>query len=152
MSDIQTLYRTNTQCLCCIVMYRQSPSWQDWVAFMTQPYWVEVMVEVDIEAEVDLNLRLKWVWDDIEWKFSWNWVEVDLSWSWDKLTLTKGKNWAFIGVGFWFKICSRSTYVAEQHMFSMLLLISSNTKGIFLAVWGKNYSILRVGVRFNSDI
>ena len=32
---------------------------QDWVAFMSQPYRVEVMVEVDIEAEVDLNLRLK---------------------------------------------------------------------------------------------
>ena len=77
-----------------------------------------------VEAEVDLNLRLKWDWDEIEWKFSWNWVEVELSW--DKLTLNKGKKWAFIGVGLWFKICFRSTYVAEQHMFSMLLLTSSN--------------------------
>ena len=90
---------------------------QDWVAFMSQPYWVEV----------DLNLRLKWGWDEIESKFSWNPVEVELSWSWYKFTLnTKGRNWAFIGVGLWFKICFRSTYVAEQHMFSMLLLISSN--------------------------
>ena len=79
-----------------------------------------------VEAEVDLNLRLKWDWDEIEWKFSWNWVEVELSWSWDKLTLNKGKNWAFIGVELWFKICFRSTYVAEQLLFSMLFLILSN--------------------------
>ena len=59
-------------------------------------------VEVDIEAEVDLNLRLKWGWDEIESKFSWKWVEVELSW--DKLTLNKGRNWAFIGAGLWFKI------------------------------------------------
>ena len=81
-----------------------------------------------VEAEVDLNLRLKWGWDEIEWKFSWSWVEVklsliwglgwnememrlsrtlveiELSWGWDKLTLNKGRNWAFIGVGLWFKI------------------------------------------------
>ena len=30
------------------------------------------------------------------------------------------------------------TYVAEQHMFFMLLLISSNQRAIFLAVLGKN--------------
>ena len=51
---------------------------QDCVAFMSQPYWVEVMVEVDIEAEVDLNRRLKWGWDEIKSKFSWTWVELEL--------------------------------------------------------------------------
>ena len=40
---------------------------QDWVAFMSQPYWVEVKVEVEVEL-----------------KFSWNWVEVELSWGWYK--------------------------------------------------------------------
>ena len=30
-----------------------------------------------------------------------------------------GRNWAFIGVGLWFKICFRSTHVAEQPMSSM---------------------------------
>ena len=91
-----------------------------------------------VKAEVDLNLRLKWGWDEIESKFSWTWVEVELSCSWDKLTLNKGRNWAFIGVGLWFKICFRATYVAEQHMFSMLLLISSNQRAIFfLTFWGK---------------
>ena len=75
--------------------------------------------EVDIEAEVDLNLRLKWGWDEIESKLSWNWVEVELSWGWDELRLNKERNWPFIGVGLWFKICFRSTHVAEQHMFSM---------------------------------
>ena len=82
--------------------------------------------EVDIEAEVDLNLRLKWSWYEIELKFNWTWVEVELSWSWDKLTLNFGRNWVFLGVGLCFKICFKSTYVAEQHMFSMLLLTSSN--------------------------
>ena len=43
--------------------------------------------------------KLKWGWDEIESKFSWNWVEVELNWSWDKLTLNKGRNWAFIGYG-----------------------------------------------------
>ena len=56
-------------------------------------------VEVDIEAEV-------------ESKFSWNWVQVELSWGWDKLTLNEGRNWVFVGVGLWFKICFRSTHVA----------------------------------------
>ena len=107
-----------------MVNLRKNGYQQDWVAFMSQSYWVKVMAEVDIEAEVDLNLRLKWGWNEIESKFSWNQVEVELSWSWDKLTLNKGRNWAFIGV--WFKICFKSSYVAEQHMFSMLNLISSN--------------------------
>ena len=43
---------------------------QDWVALMSQPYLVEVMVEVDIETEIDLNLRLKLGWDEIDLKFS----------------------------------------------------------------------------------
>ena len=77
-------------------------------------------------VEADLHLRLKWDWDEIEWKFGWNWVEVELSWSWDKLTLNKGKNWVFIGVELWFKICFRSTYIAEQLLFFMLFFILSN--------------------------
>ena len=72
-------------------------------------------IEVDIEAEVDL----KWGWDKIVPKFSWTWVEVELSLRWDNLTLNKGRNWAFIRVGLWFKICFMSTHVSEQHMFSM---------------------------------
>ena len=51
---------------------------QDWVAFMSQPYWVEVKVEVDMEDEVNLKLRLKWGWHEVESKFSWNWVELVL--------------------------------------------------------------------------
>ena len=35
----------------------------DWVAFMSQPYWVEVKVEDDIEAEVEM--RLRWVWVEV---------------------------------------------------------------------------------------
>ena len=62
---------------------------------------------------------------EVEMRLSGSLVEIELSWSLDKLTLNKGRNWTFIGVGLWFKICSRSTYVAEQHMFSMPLLISS---------------------------
>ena len=90
--------------------------------------WIEddIEAEVDLKFEPEVEMRLRWDWDQIESKFSLNWVEVELSWSWDKLTLNKGRNWAFIGVGLWFKICFRSTYVAEQLLFSMLLLISSN--------------------------
>ena len=35
------------------------------------------------------------------------------------MTLNKERNQAFIGVGLWLKMCFGSTYVAEQHMFSM---------------------------------
>ena len=104
------------------IFLRQTFLKQDWVAFMSQPYWVEVMVAVELR----LRLIWTWGWDEIEWKFSWNWVEVELSWSRDKLTLNKGRNWAFIGVGLRFKICFRSTYVLELLSFSMLLLISSS--------------------------
>ena len=53
------------------------------------------------------------------------------------MTLNKGRNWDFIGVGLWFKICFRSTYVAEQLLFSMLLLISSNQRAIFFSFLGQ---------------
>ena len=46
--------------------------WQDWVAFMSQPYWVEI----EIEAEVDLRLSLKWGWGWV--KLGWSCVEVEV--------------------------------------------------------------------------
>ena len=70
-------------------------------------------------SHIELRLGWGWGWDEVESKLSWNRVEVDLSWGWDKLTLNKGRNWAFIGLGLWFKICFRSTHAAEQHKFSM---------------------------------
>ena len=100
-------------------------------------------VEVDIEAEVDLKLRLKWGSDEIESKFSWTWVEAELCWGWDKLTLNRGRSWAFLWVRLWSKICFRSTHVAKQHMFSLSPLILAfnfiQFKGnFFLAFWGKD--------------
>ena len=77
---------------------------QDWVAFMSQPYWVEV------ELTLILRLRFKWGWDDVESKFSWNWVGVELR---------KGSFELRKKLGLWFKICFRSTHIAKQHMFSM---------------------------------
>ena len=65
--------------------------------------------------EAEVEVRLRWGWVEV----SWNWVEVELSWGWDKLTLNKERNWAFIGLGLWFKIRFRSTHAAEQHKFSM---------------------------------
>ena len=44
---------------------RQTLTKQDWVAFMSQPYWVEVKVELSLR----LRLRLR---------VSWGWVEVRL--------------------------------------------------------------------------
>ena len=32
---------------------------QDWVAFMSQPYRVEVKVEVEVDIEVEVKLRLR---------------------------------------------------------------------------------------------
>ena len=94
--------------------------------------WVKVMVDVQLRLKlrlswgygwgwVEVELRLGWGsgWDEVESKLSWNWVEVDLSLGWEKLTLNKGRNWALIGLGLWFKICFRSTHAAEQHTFSM---------------------------------
>ena len=54
---------------------------------------------VEVKVEVELRLGWGWGWDEVEPKLSWNWVEVVLSLGWDKLTLNKGKNWAFIGLG-----------------------------------------------------
>ena len=54
-----------------------------------------------------IELKLSWGWN-----WGWGWfetevlvrmgqilVEIELSWGWDKLTLNKGRNWAFTGVG-----------------------------------------------------
>ena len=63
---------------------------QDGVVFMSQPYWVYIMVEVE------LGLRLSWVWlergFDLRIRLSWGWGWVDaevelrlrlrLSWYW----------------------------------------------------------------------
>ena len=67
---------------------------------MSQPYWVEV------ELRLILRLRLIWTWgwNEVEMRFSRSLAEIELRLSWDKLTLNKGRNWAFIGVGLWFKI------------------------------------------------
>ena len=98
-------------------------------------------VEVDIEAEVNLRLRLKWGWDEFEWRFSWNWVEVELSWGWDMLTLTKGRNWAFIGLELWFQICFRSNHIAKQHMFYMCpSIFAFNFIWFNSLFWGQNMS------------
>ena len=72
---------------------------QDWVAFMSQPYWVEVMVEVELglrlrliliwgwlEPGFDFRLRLRWGWGWVEVEIGielkligdWVWVEVEI--------------------------------------------------------------------------
>ena len=50
-------------------------------------------------------------------------VEIELSWGRDKLTLNRGRNRAFLGVGLWSKICFTSTHVAKQNLFSLSPLI-----------------------------
>ena len=48
------------------IQLRQSVEWkQDWVVFMSQPFWVQVEVEGEIEIEVEIRL----IWD-------WDWLEV----------------------------------------------------------------------------
>ena len=52
-----------------------------------------------------LRLRLIWTWgwNEVEIKLSGSLVKLELRLSWDKLTLNKGRNLTFIGVGLWFK-------------------------------------------------
>jgi len=71
------------------------------------------------------------------------------------LTLTKGRNWAFIGLELWFQICFRSNHIAKQHMFYICPSIFA-FKFIqfffffffFLAFLVPKYFILRVEIRF----
>ena len=58
---------------------------QDWVAFMSQPYWVEVKVEFE------LRLIWGWGWNEVDMRLSRNlveiglrlsWVGVEISWHW----------------------------------------------------------------------
>ena len=72
----------------------QSLRKQDCVAFMSQPYWIEIKVEVELRLILMLMLIWGRGWSEVESKFISNWVEVELSWGKDKLTL-----------------CSRTTYV-----------------------------------------
>ena len=51
---------------------------QDWVAFMSQPYWVEVMVEVKLR----LRLIWTWGWNKVEMRLSGSLVEIELRLSW----------------------------------------------------------------------
>ena len=54
---------------------------QDWVAFISQPYWVKVMVEVaEVGSKVECKLTWTWVWFEVK-------VELGLwlcsGWGWD---------------------------------------------------------------------
>ena len=66
---------------------------QDWVAFMSQPYWVEVMVEVELRLILRLRLIWTWGWNEVEMRLSQSlvelelrlsWVVVEISWHWIK--------------------------------------------------------------------
>ena len=48
------------------------------------------------------------------------------------MKLNKGRNWAFIGVGLWPKICFRSTHVADQRLFSIVPSILTFDFDLFL--------------------
>ena len=80
--------------------------------------WWHIHIELRF---IEVKVKVEWSWDEVELKFSWKLVEVELNWGWDKLMLNKGRNWAFIGLGLWFKICFKSTDIAEQHIFLCLL-------------------------------
>ena len=58
---------------------------QDWVAFMSQPYWVEVVVELSLILRLNLEMVLSW---------GWGWVELGLSLGWGELSggWIKGEN------------------------------------------------------------
>ena len=75
---------------------------RDWVAFMSQPYWVEVVVEVQCDWNIEINnnwdwgcleaeieMRLIWGagWEEVELKISWSWVGVELRLIWVEIEL-----------------------------------------------------------------
>ena len=43
------------------ILHREYNKEQYWVAFISQPYYVEVKVEVETEAEVKVGFRWGWV-------------------------------------------------------------------------------------------
>ena len=55
---------------------------QDWVAFMSQPYWVEVKVEVELRLILRLRLIWCWGWSEVEMSLSGSLVEIELRLSW----------------------------------------------------------------------
>ena len=111
---------------------------QDGVAFMSQPYWVQV--EVKIEAEIYLSLRLNraQVEVKVEMKLSWNLVEFELNWAWVELRLNWGHKLAFIGLGLWFKNIFRSTDKAEEHLFPSHLTFNLNPPEL-LTIYVRKY-------------
>ena len=98
-------------------------SQQDWVAFISQPFWVEAKVEV--ELRLMLRLRLIWGchWNEVEMRSNRSLVEIELRLSWVGVEIgwhwIKGDIGLLYRVGLWFKICFRSIHVAEQHMVSL---------------------------------
>ena len=63
-------------------LWRHFREKQDWVTFMSQPYWVEVEIEVQVnwvEVEIEVKMRLGWSSVEIELKFSWGWVDFKLN-------------------------------------------------------------------------
>ena len=81
---------------------------QYWVAFMSQAYWVEVMVEV--ELRLIWRLKLSWGWLELGFNlrlrlsFGWGWVEAEveidswlgLSWGWVDVVLRL--NWGRVEI------------------------------------------------------
>ena len=51
---------------------------QDWVAFMSQPYWIEVKVEVEFRLILRLRLIWGWGWSEVKMRLSRSLVEIEL--------------------------------------------------------------------------
>ena len=96
-------------------------------AFMSKPYWVQVVVEVRLW----LRLMLTWCWGwsevDIEVKIrirmSWSVVEAELRLSQVEvmsiLGWIEGETGLSLGYSYGLNILFSSTRTAEQHLFSM---------------------------------
>ena len=61
---------------------RRNNKEQDWVAFMSQPYWVKVMVEVELRLTLRLRMIWTWGWNEVEMRLSRSLVEIEFRLSW----------------------------------------------------------------------
>ena len=132
LSNLTEVYRTSCE----------NVNGEKLVAFISQPYWVEVMFEV--EAEVGLRLTWTWFWFEVKvelrLRFSWGcaWVEVEI-----ELRLICG--WGLVEVVM--RLSWGKFYVPQKLFFifpSMSTFDFDLILGPFFTFWGPNWLILGI--------
>ena len=129
---------------------------QDWVTFMLQPYWVEVMVEAEVEVRLtwtgfNLRLRLSFGW-------GWDWfmvgVELQLisSLGWVDIVLRLSLNWTRVEVELklnlsWSRVELRLVY--SHRLITFIIVFIFFIFGPFLAIFGVRVLKLEISLSFD---